>query len=102
MIRCESCLCWMSNYSSDVVISSYFAGSSADHPTPFDDIAGVLRLSSKYDIPTFRQKSIQELKKLFPCTLPDLDSVYPLTPRPKAYILMISLLLARECNVLEL
>lgn len=40
----------------------------------FDDLASVLRLSTKYDIPTFRWKCIEELKSTYPCTLEAFDA----------------------------
>jgi hypothetical protein len=75
-----------------------------DEPIPFDAVIAILRLSNKYDIQPFRQKSIQELKKVFPCTLHDYDSIYPsgtfttLSGGKAAQ----SIPLARACNTLEL
>jgi hypothetical protein len=75
-----------------------------DEPIPFDDVTAILRLSNKYDIQPFRQKSIQELKKVFPCTLLDYDSVYPIGKMPTLSCGQIvrSILLARVCNAPEL
>jgi hypothetical protein len=75
-----------------------------DEPIPFDAVIAILRLSNKYDIHPFRQKSIQELKKVFPCTLHDYDSIYPndtYTTLSWSHIVK-SIYLARACNTLEL
>jgi hypothetical protein len=83
-------------------LGSYFANSNPDTRTPFEDVAGILRLSHKYDIQNFRRQAIQELKKLFPCTLLDYDSIYPSNDRPASTTVVESIILARECNALEL
>ena len=81
---------------------SYFANSNPDTRTPFQDVAGILRSSHKYDIQNFRRQAIQELKKIFPCTLLDYDAIYCGNDRPTAPTLMGSISLARSCNALEL
>ncbi|KIM83485.1 hypothetical protein PILCRDRAFT_425712, partial [Piloderma croceum F 1598] len=82
----------------------YFAGSSVDERIPFNNVTAILRLSNKYDIQPFRQKSIQELKKVFPCTLHDYDAIYPLgtTITLTCHDIIQSILLARACTTLEL
>jgi hypothetical protein len=57
----------------------------------------------KYDIQNFRRQAIQELKKLFPCTLLDYDAlIYRSDTQPNSTPIVESIILARECNALEL
>src|ERR1700685_4284271 len=103
MILCEH-FTEMSAFCFDVDSFSYFAvGATGEISISFDGVTSVLRLSTKYDIPTFRTKSIFELRKLFPSTL---SGFYALFPRgnldPSHTLIMQAINVARETNVLEL
>lgn len=71
----------------------------------FEDLASVLRLSTKYDIPTFRWKCIEELKSTYPCTLEAFDAK-GYNGRPISNVLDAQLgsamRLFHECDVPEL
>ena len=65
-------------------------------------------MSTKYDIPSFRSKCIDELKSTFPCTLEEFDAIgydselyHQTAPRPSRgrRILSSALLLFRECDL---
>ena len=80
----------------------YFSGTQADPPIPFDAIAGILRLSNKYDIPPIRRRCIHELRRHFPCTLAAFDATILNAPPLSTLMPTKAIILARECNALDI
>ena len=93
MIHCRDILYLLG---SDKAYFSHFSSSKADPSIPFDAIAGILRLSNKYNIPPIRRRSIQELKRHLPRTLLDFDTVRCTS------VLIKAIILTRECNTLDI
>lgn len=67
---------------------------------PFDELAGILRTSTKYEILPYRWKCIQELKDSFPVTLVAFEAGG--SHRPPNQLLISAITLFRQCNALEL
>ncbi|KIM89314.1 hypothetical protein PILCRDRAFT_813243 [Piloderma croceum F 1598] len=61
-----------------------------------DQLEGVLRLSTKYEMPTFRQECISYITSCFPSELSDFDDP---PPRPSCFW---AVTMARECDILEI
>jgi hypothetical protein len=76
----------------------------------FERVASILRLSTKYEMATFREQCILELKGLYPSSLEEFDVVYGSCGAPwtfetkdcQAATLFKAIQLAREMNVLEI
>lgn len=86
------------------VVDSFFASNDSNDPIPLENACTIVCLSTKYDLPVFRTKSISELKKYFPATL----AVYDAVPiRARAFTLnssqlKLAICTAHETNVLEI
>lgn len=82
---------------------SFFASKDKEVSTiPVEIACSVLRLSTKYHLPTFHTQSMHELKKYFPTTLDLFDSRICVEPVLTASQLILIICVGHEINALEI
>lgn len=73
-----------------------------ENGVPYEELAGIFRLSTKYHMPTLRRKCILRFGRAFPCTLKKYDDVGPMAGVfPMGVDTADALKLFRECDALE-
>lgn len=72
-----------------------------DHITDFFVVAGVLRLSTKYEVPYLRERSIKALSSLYPSDLAEFEATIHKRSRIESFHgrVFAAVNLVRECNV---